>query len=227
MQPYFLPYIGYWQLLNAVDKFVIYDNIQYTKKGWINRNRYLFNGKPFTFTIPIKNDSDFLDIKDRRVAYDLKFQQKILNKIKPAYSKKPYFKETFPIIEDIVNNNQINLFEYIYYSINKLKELLGINTEIIISSSIKIDHSLKSQDKVLAICKELKADRYINAIGGKELYSKEEFSKENIELFFIETNKIEYDQFQIDFVPYLSILDMLMFVGIDKTKEFLTQYKLV
>ncbi len=68
MQPYFFPYIGYFQLINTVDEFVVYDNIEFTKKGWINRNRILVNGKDEYITLPIKKDSDFLHVKDRFLA---------------------------------------------------------------------------------------------------------------------------------------------------------------
>jgi len=133
MQPYFLPYIGYWQLINAVDKFVIYDNIQYTKSGWIRRNRILLNGKDFMISLPVKKDSDFLDIKDRYLSDNfLNEKNKIKNQITAAYRKAPYFKLVMPIIERILDNEEKNLFLYLYNSILLVKEYLNINTELII-----------------------------------------------------------------------------------------------
>ncbi|WP_108822504.1 WbqC family protein [Dysgonomonas sp. Marseille-P4361] len=226
MQPYFLPYIGYFQLLNAVDKYVIYDNIQYTKKGWINRNRILQNGKDLLISIPLEKDSDYLDVKDRYVSKSFD-KKKLLNQIRESYRKAPHFEEVMPMMEDIINFEGENLFQYIYNSMQRICRYLNINTEIVISSSLSIDHSLKGQEKVLAICKELQATDYINAIGGQELYNKEDFEKENIGLHFLSTNPIEYKQFKNEFVPWLSILDVMMFNSVGEIGEMLVNYKLV
>lgn len=226
MQPYFLPYIGYFQLLNAVDKYVIYDNIQYTKKGWINRNRILQNGKDLMITIPLEKDSDYLDVKERSlsVGFDKK---KLLNQIRESYRKAPYFEQVIPLIERIVNFDDNNLFHYIDNSVREICRYLEINTEIITSSFLNVDHSLKGQDKVIAICKELNATDYYNAIGGQELYSSDAFKKEDISLHFISSNPIEYKQFANEFVPWLSILDVMMFNPVEKIKSMLNDYKLI
>lgn len=226
MQPYFLPYIGYFQLINSVDTFVIYDNIQYTKKGWINRNRYLLNGKDAIFTIPIKKDSDYLNVNQRVLSDDFS-PIKLLNQIKAAYSKAPYYSEVYPKIEEIFKCEEKNLFQYIYKSINIISEYLNIKTNIIISSSLNIDHSLKGQNKVLAICKCLNAKNYLNSIGGVELYSKSIFAENNIKLNFIKSQAIEYKQFSHNFVPWLSILDVMMFNEVEDIKKYLECYEVV
>lgn len=226
MQPYFLPYIGYFQLLNAVDKYVIYDNIQYTKKGWINRNRILQNGKDVLISIPLEKDSDYLDIRERRISGSFD-KKKLLNQIKESYRKAPYFEEVMPLVEGIISFEEENLFLYILNSVCRIADYLGIDTEIVVSSTLDIDHGLKGQDKVLAICKELQATDYYNAIGGQELYSTEGFKRENIELHFLSTNPIEYSQFRNEFVPWLSMLDVLMFNPVDEIKKMLNDYKLI
>jgi hypothetical protein len=226
MQPYFLPYIGYFQLINAVDKYVIYDNIQYTKKGWINRNRLLQNGKAEYFTLSLKKDSDFLDVKDRFIS-DSFDKNRMLNQIKAFYQKAPYFDCSYKIVEDIIDNKEQNLFLYNYNSIQKVCKYLNINTELIISSTINIDHSLKGVDKVLAICKSFNTDEYINAIGGTELYNKIDFENENIKLSFLKTNYIEYQQLKNQFVPNLSILDVMMFNSVKEINVMLDKYELV
>ncbi|NDV95260.1 hypothetical protein D0T84_10040 [Dysgonomonas sp. 521] len=226
MQPYFLPYIGYFQLLNAVDKYVIYDNIQYTKKGWINRNRILQNGKDLMITIPLEKDSDYLDIKDRSVSKNFD-KKKLLNQIREPYRKAPYFETVMPLIEDIVNFQEENLAYYIFNSIDKIRDYLGIDTELIVSSTIDMDHSLKGQDKVLALCKALGAKEYYNAVGGQSLYNKEDFAREGINLSFISSNPIEYKQFSNEFVPWLSILDVMMFNPVEEIQNMLNEYKLI
>ena len=210
MQPYFLPYIGYFQLIAGVDMFIIYDNIKYTKKGWINRNRMLLNGKDAMFSLPLKNASDSLDIRERELADDFN-QEKLLSQFKGAYRQAPQFAQTIQLLERIVRNEEKNLFRFLHHSIVKTCDHLEIKTEIKISSDIAIDHDLKSQDKVLALCEAVGATKYVNAIGGVELYSKETFMERGIDLKFIQSKTFEYPQLGDIFVPWLSMIDVMMF----------------
>ena len=229
MQPYFMPYIGYFQMIKTVDKFVVYDNIQFTKKGWIQRNRILNNGKDDLFSLSIQKDSDYLNIFERKLSTDfIEHNTKTLRKIESLYKKAPYFSEIMPLITKIFTyKSHQNLFDFLFYSLQEILKYLSISTEFIISSTIKIDHDLKSQDKVIAICKELKAEQYINAIGGQELYKKEDFAKEGIQLDFIQPLPIEYSQFHHKFVPWLSIIDVLMFNSLEETNVMLSQFELI
>lgn len=222
MQPYLFPYIGYFQLMNAVDEFIIYDNIEYTKKGWINRNRILVEGKDEYLSIPLKKDSDFLFV-NRRYLADIwnTEQKKVLNKISVSYKKAPFYDTVYPIIMDCILFNNKNLFDFILYSIMKIKDYLEIDSEVIASSSIAFDNNLKSEKKVLAICKERGAKIYINSIGGKELYKVDDFKKEGIELKFIKTDNVSYKQYNDDFIPFLSIIDVMMFNSKEKIKGYL------
>ncbi len=221
MQPYFLPYIGYFQLINAVDKFVIYDNIQFSKNGWINRNRILVNGKDVYITLPLQKASDFLDIDQRNlVGSFVQEKEKILRLINSAYKQAPYFDLVYPLLEKIMSNNESNLFKFIYNSLMVICEYLEIKTEFIISSSVPVNHSLKSQEKVIAICNLLNAQQYINPFGGISLYSRATFQKHNVALNFIETVPFEYAQFSNEFMPNLSIMDVLMFNSKDKVKHY-------
>jgi hypothetical protein len=218
MQPYFLPYIGYFQLIAAVNTFVVYDNIKYTKKGWVNRNRMLRNGADVTFSLPLAKDSDSLHIVDRELAMDFD-REKLLSQFKGAYAKAPYFDAIFPILGRIVRCEEHNLYRYIHHSIVVLCEHLRISTEIRISSEIDIDHDLKSQDKVLALCEALSADVYVNAIGGVELYQREQFRLRGIKLQFIKSRPFDYPQFTVPTVPWLSIIDALMFNPLDLVRD--------
>lgn len=227
MQPYFLPYIGYFQLIAAVDVFVVYDNIKYTKNGWINRNRMLLNGSDAMFSLPLKKDSDSLNVVQRELAADFD-RTKLLNQFKGAYGRAPYFAQTFSLLARIVRYDDANLFRYIHHSLTRLCENLDIKTEIRISSEVAIDHDLKSQDKVLALCQAVGADTYINSIGGMELYAKDDFQAGGIELNFIKSRPFEYPQFGAPFVPWLSIVDVLMFNPVDSVRECVkTNYELI
>jgi hypothetical protein len=210
MQPYFLPYIGFWQLIGVVDAFVVYDNIKYTKKGWINRNRFLRNGVQAAFSLPLRKDSDFLDVNQRFLA-DSFDREDLLNRFREAYRKAPEFSSVMPLLEGIIRNPESNLFAYIFASIQSVCEFLGIRTPLVVSSTIDCDHSLKAAERVQAICKSLGADTYVNPAGGMELYSKEDFAHRGIDLKFLNALVFEYSQSGSPFVPWLSILDVLMF----------------
>lgn len=228
MQPYFFPYIGYFQLLQAVDIFVIYDNIQFSKKGWINRNRILANGKDEYFTLPLKKDSDYLNVVDRKLSDNFEQDKvKTLRKIKECYRKAPFFEAVFPLIENAFNYQSENLFEFILHSLKLQLDFLGISTEVVISSSLEVDHTLKSQDKVIAICESLKASAYYNPIGGLELYDNESFESKNMKLNFMKSNPIEYPQLGKAFVPWLSMIDVMMFNDKDTIKRYLEDFSFV
>ena len=221
-QPYFLPYLGYWQLLAMVDRFVVYDNIEYTKKGWINRNRFLRDGQPAYFTVPIKKGSDFLTVAARQVADDFDREQ-LLRTLAASYRRAPQFATVFPVIERIVQAPFDNLFEYLHFSLGEMARFLEISTPVVVSSTIAIDHTLKAEQKVLALCKALGADRYVNPIGGQALYSPAAFAAESIRLEFLHSRPLEYPQFGGPFVPNLSIVDVLMFNPMSTVRGLLTE----
>ncbi|MGK0705099.1 WbqC family protein [Yokenella regensburgei] len=222
MQPYFFPYIGYFQLMAAVDEFVVYDNLKYTKKGWINRNRILMNGSDTLFSLPLKKDSDFLDICDRYLSESFE-QQKLLNQFAGSYRRAPYFSQVFPLVESIVLHPAENLFSYLHHSLTTLRDVLAPECLIRVSSAIDIDHSLKSQDKVLALCQKLGAETYINPPGGVSLYSREAFATDGVQLKFLQPHAITYSQFDHRFVPWLSIIDVMMFNSGNEVRRLITQ----
>ncbi|HNG88586.1 MAG TPA: WbqC family protein [Saprospiraceae bacterium] len=229
MQPYFLPYIGYFQLIQAADRFVVYDNIQYTKKGWINRNRILQNGKDEYISLPLKKDSDYLDVVQRSLADNFEQERdSALRKIKGLYHKAPQFQQVYPLLERIYDCPDHNLFRFIFHSIREVCAYLDIRTEMLVSSSLPIDHNLRSEDKVIAICKATHADAYLNPIGGTELYQPDRFRLHGFDLQFIKSTLVEYPQFGKPFVPWLSILDVMMFNSVEHIQQQLdTAYHIV
>jgi len=221
MQPYFLPYVGYFQLIAAVDSFVIYDNIKYTKNGWINRNRLLAGGADQVFSLPLRAGSDSLHVRDRLLADEFQ-PRKLLDQFSGAYRSAPEFARVFPLLERIVLHPDRNLFAYILHSVREICAELGIRTEIRVSSAVEIDHGLRHQDKVLALCAATGAATYVNAIGGTELYSAEDFAARGVELRFIRSRTIEYPQFGANFVPWLSIVDVMMFNTPERVRELVS-----
>ncbi|WP_297420719.1 WbqC family protein [Clostridium sp.] len=229
MQPYFLPYIGYFQLINCVDKYVVDDTVQFIKGGWINRNRLLIKDKPARFTLSLKNGSTRSNINERYLSD--KFEEdsnRLLKTIEFNYKKAPYFSETIALIYEILDyDHKVNIGEFNQNSLQVICKYLGIDTTIIAASNISINNELKCQDMIIEIVKNLGGDEYINAIGGINLYSKEYFKKKLIDLYFIKTNDIEYKQYNNDFVSNLSILDVLMFNSKERVKELLNEYTLI
>ena len=226
MQPYFMPYIGYFQLIDAVDKFIVYDNIEFTKKGWMNRNRILVNGEPQYFTVNLEKGSDYAMVNERKISpVFTKERHKVLGKIEANYRKAPFYAETFPLVKECFECREENLFDFIFHSIVKVKEHLCIETELVVSSQLRIDHSLKNKYKLWALSDHLGIHDYINPIGGMELYQKDEFAEHGMNLMFHQANLSPYDQRGIrDFIPALSIIDMLMNLGKSGTREGLKDF---
>lgn len=227
MQPYFLPYIGYWQLMNAVDKYVIFDDVTFIKGGWINRNKILLNGEPKYFNLPVIGASSFKLINMISVNNNEKLIAKNLRVIEAAYKKAPYYTEGYQLMKKILNCGRDNLVAYILESFEIICDYIDIKTEFVISSSLKKDCNLKGQKKVLDICRLLNADEYYNAIGGQKLYSFSEFRKSNISLKFLKTEPIYYRQFENNFQSNLSIIDVIMFNPKNVICQMLEKYNFI
>ena len=226
MQPYFFPYIGYWQLINAVDRFVIYDDVNFINRGWINRNRILINGEPGFIRLHLSTSSQNKLINETLVINDLSQNKKLLRTVSENYRRAPFFNNAFSIIEDIIMQEELNLAKYLEFSIRQICEYLQITTELIVSSDIIKDDSMKGQEKIISICNLLKADVYINAIGGKELYTPESFRKKRVNLRFLKTGETKYSQYNDVFVPCLSIIDVIMHNSVDEVRKMLLDYSL-
>jgi hypothetical protein len=224
MQPYFLPYIGYYQLIREVDYFVLTDNYQYSKGGWINRNRIKQNNEVKYLTLPISAGSDYLTISQRSISSDFS-QNRLLNQIENSYRKSIYFDETFKLLEKIITHKETNLFKFLENSLQELLLNLEISTKILLTSDFSLSSNLTKEEKIIHICKELRADCYINLPGGKKIYKRDVFQQERINLKFIKPNLIPYIQLgskkthENEFVSNLSIIDVLFYAGVEETKN--------
>ena len=227
MQPYFMPYLGYWQLISAVDKFILLDDANFIKKGWINRNNILVNGQSKLFTIPLIEASQNKRIKEISISNDAKWAVNFLKTIEYGYKKAPFFNQVFPLIQECVSCGDKNLSDFTYFSIKTVCSYLNIETQIIPSSSVYNNLELKASARILDICVKEKADDYINPIGGTELYDKSTFLEKGINLHFLKTSEIKYSQFNQEFVPWLSIIDVMMFCSDDEIKSSLAKFSLL
>jgi hypothetical protein len=214
MQPYWFPYLGYFQLIRCADVFVVYDNIKYTKRGWINRNRILENGAPGLITLPLKSGPDSADIRDRRIAEQFDRRQ-LIRRLANAYRRAPHFAAVMASLEPLVMCPDDNLFDFLRNSIVGVCRYLRIDTAIVTSSAVAADHALNGQDRVLDLCRALGATSYVNPVGGQGLYDAEAFAARGVELRFLRSPEISYPQFAAPFVPMLSIIDVMMFNAVE------------
>lgn len=225
MQPYFMPYLGYWQAIAAVDKYVVYDDVQYIKGGWINRNNLIIGGQKKMFTIIQEGASP------NKLINEINFKDNFkgfLMTVRCNYSKAPFFVDVFPLLEKICSYEKRGIGDFVFNSFNVICNYLDVKTELILSSSFEKDTTLRAEKKVMQICYILGADTYINAIGGQELYSKDEFAENGIALKFIKMDDtISYKQNVDEFIPNLSIIDVLMHNGKEGTKALLNRYTLI
>lgn len=227
MQPYIFPYIGYFQLISAVDQFVIHDDVQWIKGGWINRNRILVSGTPHFITLPMQKDSTLISINARAFPENIEtHKKKVMRQIEGAYKKAPQYDSVMPLVVRCFECQSRNVSAFIINALQECCNFMGINTPFVLSSDLKKESNLKGQSKVLRICHLLYASHYINPIGGTELYSKDTFEMENIKLNFLSSLNVRYKQFNNEFVPNLSIIDMLMFCPVEEIHAFLKEYEL-
>lgn len=227
MQPYLFPYIGYFQLINAVDLFIVLDDVNYINKGWINRNKILVNGEEHIFTFPLIEAGQNKLIKEINLMDDEKWRKKFLKTIKYNYFKAPYFNAVFTLIENIITYPERNLSTVINFSLFQINSYIGIKTKINPTSSLYDTKHLKGSQKILHICKQENANVYINPIGGLELYSKDEFKLNGISIFFLKSNLVHYQQFGNRHIPFLSIIDVMMFNDPQEIRNMMYEYELL
>jgi hypothetical protein len=227
MQPYLFPYIGYFQLMNAVDKFVIYDDVTYIKSGWINRNKILANNMEYMFTAPLRNASSNILIKDIQLSLNKKWKIKLLQTLSQNYKKAPYFEVTFSVVSQVVNISTEFIRDMHLKSFELINTYLGLEASIIETSIDYNNQALKGQQRILDICMKENADHYINPLGGQELYDKELFINNGIKLNFLKSKEINYLQFNKEFIPWLSIIDVMMFNSPEEIIKMLNEYELI
>jgi hypothetical protein len=228
MQPYLFPYLGYFQLIKVVDIFVIHDDVQYIKGGWINRNRILLNHQAHLFSFSIKKAPAHLNINQRNFGDDFVTRKKrFLEKIRFAYCNAPYYSRTMNLIKEILDYQELNVSLFIINSLKRLCMAINILTPFCLSSELNKNQYLKGEQRVIDINKNMGASHYVNPIGGTELYSPAEFARNGIRLNFIQSKLSAYTQFNQGFVPDLSIIDVLMFNSRDMINRLINEYDLV
>lgn len=224
MQPYFFPYIGYYQLAYEVEKFVFLDDVNYIKKGYINRNSILLNGARHEFSVPVSKISQNRTINCHEYTGDFSGFLKLIGQ---NYKKAPYFDAVMPVIEEVALDLDNNVARKNAKSVKMVFEYLDVSRDFCFSSDMRLQEIHKGQDRILALCNEIGIRKYRNAIGGQNLYAQEEFSSAGIELKFIQSNIRPYSQGKHEFVSHLSIIDVLMHCDKENIVSMLSEYSLV
>lgn len=246
-QPYFLPYLGFYQLIHAVDQFVIYDSFNYIKSGWVNRNRLLVVGAgPAYFTLPTEHGSSFKKIRDIKLSTHRNWRRKLLDTFVMNYKRCPFFEETRALIEAIIGAETDSLSDLATRSIVDVCKHLEINTRLIANPvydeletglqaaslsetfpAVKLEHPSKGCVRLIAVCQMLGATEFVNAIGGQTLYYKSDFQANGVDLHFLSYRDEPYRQTTKEYYPGLSIVDVLMNCGKEGTIRRLNNYELV
>ena len=230
MQPYFFPYLGYFQLVNAVDTFVFFDDVHFIKRGWIHRNNVLQQGAAHLFSIPLSKASQNRRIYEIGLADFTKWRVDFLKMLEHSYKKAPYYPQVSEFISAFLHAKDYEtISDLAIGSVAETMRYLGVERKFLKSSELpyRKEEGTPAQDKILSICDMLGADTYINPKNGVDLYEKEGFTSRNMELFFIGMNPINYTQLRKDeYVPYLSMLDVLMFNDTETNRGYLDQYTL-
>jgi hypothetical protein len=227
MQPYFFPYLGYFQLIEAVDNFVHYDDVNYIKRGWINRNRVLINGAPSYLTVPIDSASQNVAINKTLTDESQQWRTKTLKQMELSYRRAPQFESAIEIFKEVVFSPVGSISELGIRSVEMVVDYLGIKVQFHRSSSFNmLDRGLDRQERLVELSKKIDCDEYINPEGGQDLYDSEYFNQRGINLKFLYSKCPEYVQFKDEFVPALSILDVLMFNSKEQILEQLGSYQL-
>ncbi len=211
MQPYFLPYIGYFQLINAVDKFVILDDVNYINRGWINRNRLPEGEGTRWLTLPLIGASQNRLIRDISICPDDGWKSKMLRTVEQCYAGASEYDQTFLVFQKWLNSTLENLSDFIYQTLIDICHYCEICTEIVPTSTVYPKGELKGQHRILDICIREQATIYVNLLGGKDLYDPKLFSAAGVELRFLEPDISNLNvRCNGSNGPVLSILDVLM-----------------
>ena len=228
MQPYLFPYIGYFQLMHAANKFLLLDDVAWINKGWINRNRILVQGQPQYISFPVAGASQNRNIQDLDLVAPCTWKNNIEKTLIMAYKKAPQFEHFFPVLQTILRAEIIHLSSYIFQSLQVLCQYMQLHVELVATTSTYPHNGLKGQERILDLCRKEEATVYINPPGGAALYDAKRFQQQGVQLSFLQPALTPYAQKgSNNFIPALSIIDVLMHCDASEVRHQLQQYQIV
>lgn len=218
MQPYLFPYLGYYQLVNRVETFVFLDDVNFIKRGFINRNQIRVNNAAFRFVLPVAEISQNRRISDHYFSIEV---ESLIKTVSQAYRRAPYYSSVMPIVEGVICQEDRSVSRLTANSIRAVFDYLQIEKRFMFSSDLRVGNERKGQARIIDICNALGAKRYSNAIGGINLYHREEFSRYGIELEFVRMKNLSYRAPKFPYMHGLSIIDVLMLCSISEIRDLL------
>ncbi|MGB3676182.1 MAG: WbqC family protein [Candidatus Nanopelagicales bacterium] len=227
MQPYLFPYLGYFQLLGSVDRFVLYDDVAYRKRSWVNRNRILVKDGTWTFSVPLSKSSQNRDINQTDIHETFgDWRNRFMLTMHHAYSRAPHFESTADLVEQVLSSEVKTIADLCHAALAATSIHLGVDTPIVRSAERYNNRHLSSAARMMDICRLEGAEELLNLPGGESIYDRSEFASADISLKFLNMNEIEYDQGREGYVSHLSIIDVLMYNSRERTRSLLTEYSL-
>jgi hypothetical protein len=227
MQPYLFPYLGYFQLIAAADVFVLGDDLQYVRSGWVNRNRILHNDEARLITFPLKKDRFELQINQRQLCDHFSDEaERLIRLLTESYEQAPYFAQVMPLVERLIRFPQQNIALYAEHAIREMCAYLHIVTPIMRSSDLILGNPLDKQERIIRIAHTFEATTFITPEGGSVVYDRDHFARNRLLVRFFRMTPVEYRQFRQPFVANLSIIDVLMFNCVEQVQRMLAEYQL-
>lgn len=227
MQPYFLPYIGYFQLMSAVDKLVLLDDVTFINGGWINRNRIAVKGAPYWVTLPLAQASQNRRINEIEIVDDPSWRRKTARTVEMSYGSAPFAHDILPLFSDMLKDARGFLSPFLFRQLRRVADYIGIDTAIEDTATIYPKEGRSGQERILDICAREGATGYVNLPGGRNLYDPGLFTSAGIELLFLEPNLPALTlQHSGDDGPSLSILDLLMLNSVATIREATGMFRL-
>lgn len=241
MQPYFFPYIGYFQLIQAADKMILYDLVTYRKASWINRNRLIDRSKKAitSFGVPVQKFRFGTLVRDIRINQTTDWPAYIGRLIYYNYKKAPQFDTVYPLVKELLTFETDSIHEFNSNAIKQLASFINIDTEITHENThyIKLEEELALMElhdlsnvksrRIIEICRREGSPHYLNPSGGQALYQRSTFLDAQMGLSFVKSGEISYKQFIEPFTPNLSILDVLMHNSKEQVQQYINNYSLV
>ena len=229
MQPYFFPYLGYYQLIQSVDEFVIFDQAQFIRRSWITRNRILNAHKETVYiNVPVCKAPRETRIKDIRIDHEANWKEKMVQQLL-YYKAAANFRNVEKFVKEILSVKFDHISELNTFLIKETCKLFDIKTEITVLSEKypEIIEANEADEWGIKVANALNATTYINAIGGKEFYDQQKYADNDLDIQFVKPQLESYQQFNHPFVPGLSIIDVMMFNEIDTIKEMINVHELI
>lgn len=232
MQPYFFPYIGYYQLIDHVDQWVVFDKTQYIRKGWVNRNRVLHpdvNKEWNYITVPVRKHDKSTPISLIEINNDLQWKKEIAGKLSHYKRVAPYYQAVLDLLDECFSQEAELLSDFLITCLSASCERLQIDFSPLVFSkmNLNIDDAKHAGQWALNIASALDAQEYVNPPGGYKIFDEAEFRAKSVNLRFLSSSISSYNQGKRPFVSGLSIIDVMMWNSADQIKEMLSRYSIM